>query len=126
MWVTFGTDENGNPIFITESEDLSTALYGYGQTRATGTRKIIKLSVFAKETFLGYVFATVIDGFIQAITGKTGSDHLAGAIQFFLKKRVPVNRKLVLPSNFRQSLSCSIYPPSSYAYSQCIRSKNGN
>lgn len=58
----------------------------------------VSIAVYVGGTLIGYLICSVVDGVVKAVTGKTGSEHVADAIKFVLGKKVPINRKVILSS----------------------------
>lgn len=119
-WETWTVDDSGE-IQVTNSPATigvhDNAKDGLHYRRAA----IVSIAVFLGGSLVGYLFCSVIDGVVKAVTGKTGSEHVADAIKYVIGKNVPINRKVYLPKKSYPK-SCDIYPPHSEAY---IRCKNG-
>lgn len=70
--ITWTLDENGQLIRIYENRSLK--------------RKIVEILVVVGTYVLGHIQAEVVGGIVKAVTGKSGSDWVATAINAILNK----------------------------------------
>ncbi|MDY6062337.1 MAG: hypothetical protein SPI53_00860 [Erysipelotrichaceae bacterium] len=73
------------------------------------------IAIYIGNIFVGYLISTVINGVVIAATGKSGDAWVAEAVRYVVGKAF--KNTYYIPS----TKDCSIYPPNSYQYIQCMK-----
>lgn len=107
LWATYVLDDLDEPVEISHTSTLNAWYLDMIEPRSA----TVSISVFVGKALMGYVFCTVVDGIIIAVTGQSGAAWVAYAFNKLINRPVPPNKGVYL--------SCDIYPTHSMEYIRC-------